>query len=90
LRKVLSQKLKHEPVYPVTRSVVAYKSLKEKSVLTPEDTPSGDNVLPSLEHPVAEVFEQNLGRRSKTRKKIDQLGSAGSDRECRKLPFVTT
>jgi hypothetical protein len=61
LRKVLSQKLKHEPVYPVTRSVVAYKSLKEKSVLTPEDTPSGDNVLPSLEHPVAEVFEQNLG-----------------------------
>ena len=61
MQKVLSQKLKHEPVYPVTRSVVAYKSLKEKSVLTPEDTLSGDNVLPSLEHPVAEVFEQNLG-----------------------------
>jgi hypothetical protein len=61
LRKVLSQRLKHEPDYPDTRSVVAYKSLKEKSVLTPEDTLSGDNVLPSLEHPVAEVFEQNLG-----------------------------
>ena len=61
LRKVLSQRLKHGPVYPDTRSMVAYKPLKEKSVLTPEDTLSGDNVLPSLEHPVAEVFEQNLG-----------------------------
>ncbi len=44
-------------VYPDTRSVVAYKSLKEISVLTVGDALSGGDVVPGFECTVAEVFE---------------------------------
>lgn len=44
-------------VYPGTRSVVAYESLKEISTLTTGDTLSGGNVVPGFECAVAEIFE---------------------------------
>lgn len=43
-------------VYPDTRSVVVYESLKEITTLTANDTLSGD-VVPGFECPVAEIFE---------------------------------
>ena len=44
-------------VYPDTRSVVAYESLKEISTLTAGDTLSGGNVVPSFECQVSKIFE---------------------------------
>ncbi len=44
-------------VYPGTRSVVVYESLKEISTLTTGDTLSGGNVVPGFECRVGEVFE---------------------------------
>lgn len=44
-------------VYPDTRSVVVYESLKEISTFTAEDTLSGGGVVPGFECKVAEVFE---------------------------------
>lgn len=44
-------------VYPDTRSVVAYESLKEVSVLTDRDALSGGEVVPGFESPVAGIFE---------------------------------
>ncbi len=44
-------------VYPDTRSVVVYESLKEITTLTASDILSGSNVVPGFECPVAEVFE---------------------------------
>ena len=44
-------------VYPPTRSVVAYRSLKDISTFTAGDNLSGDNVVPGFECAVAEIFE---------------------------------
>lgn len=44
-------------VYPNTRSVVAYESLKEIRTLTASDTLDGGTVVPGFECQVAEVFE---------------------------------
>jgi len=44
-------------VYPNTRSVVAYESLKEISTLIAGDTLSGGSVVPGFECPVSEIFE---------------------------------
>jgi Uma2 family endonuclease len=44
-------------VYPDTRSVVAYESLKEISTFTAEDTLSGGEVVTGFECKVAEIFE---------------------------------
>ena len=44
-------------VYPDTRSVAAYESLKEISVSTTEDALSGGNVVPGFECKVAEIFD---------------------------------
>jgi Uma2 family endonuclease len=44
-------------VYPDTRSVMAYESLKEISTFTTGDTLSGDNVVPGFECSVSEIFE---------------------------------
>lgn len=44
-------------VYPDTRSVVAYKSLKEISTFTAGDALSGGDVVTGFESPVAEIFE---------------------------------
>jgi Uma2 family endonuclease len=43
-------------VYPNTRSVVVYESLKEIRVLTPDDRLEGGDVVPGFRCPVAEVF----------------------------------
>lgn len=45
-------------VYPDTRVVVAYKSLKEITTFTAEDTLGGEQVVPGFECAVAEIFEQ--------------------------------
>lgn len=42
---------------PGTRSVVVYKALKEVSVLTDRDAPSGSEVVPGFESSVAGIFE---------------------------------
>lgn len=44
-------------VYPDTRSVVAYRSPKEITILTAEDTLSGGDVAPGFECPVGAIFE---------------------------------
>lgn len=44
-------------VYPETRSVVAYRSLKEISTFTAGDTLGGGDVVPGFECKVAEIFE---------------------------------
>lgn len=44
-------------VYPDTRSVVVYGSLKEISTLTTGDTLDGGTVVPGFECPVSGVFE---------------------------------
>ena len=44
-------------VYPDTRSVVTYESLKEISTLTTGDTLSGGNVVLGFECLVTEIFE---------------------------------
>lgn len=44
-------------VYPDTRSVVAYESLKEISTFTIEDGLSGGSVMPGFECKVSEIFE---------------------------------
>jgi Uma2 family endonuclease len=44
-------------VYPDTRSVMAYESLKEISTFTAEDTLSGDGVVTGFECKIAEIFE---------------------------------
>lgn len=44
-------------VYPDTRSVVAYKSLKDISTLTAEDVLSSGDVVPGFECKVTEIFE---------------------------------
>ncbi len=43
-------------VYPDTRSVVAYKSLKEISTFTADDILSGDSVAPGFECAIVEIF----------------------------------
>jgi len=44
-------------VYPNTRSVVVYESLKEITTLTTEDALSGGTVVPGFECRVSEIFE---------------------------------
>ena len=44
-------------VYPGTRSVVVYESLKEISTFTAEDTLGGGAVVPGFECKVSEIFE---------------------------------
>ncbi len=44
-------------VYPDIRSVVAYESLREVSILTDRDVLSGGSVVPGFESPVAGIFE---------------------------------
>lgn len=44
-------------VYPDTRSVVAYKSLKEIGTFTAGDALSGGDVGTGFERKVAEIFE---------------------------------
>ncbi len=44
-------------VYPDTRSVVAYESLKEISTLTAGDILGGGTIVPGFECPVSEIFE---------------------------------
>jgi Uma2 family endonuclease len=44
-------------VYPETRSVVAYESLKEISTFTARDILSGGEVVSGFESPVAGIFE---------------------------------
>lgn len=44
-------------VYPNTRSVVAYESLKEIRTLTAEDILNGGTIVPGFECQIAEIFE---------------------------------
>jgi Uma2 family endonuclease len=45
-------------VYPDTRAIMAYKSLKEITTFTIEDILNGGQVVPGFECTVAEIFEQ--------------------------------
>jgi Uma2 family endonuclease len=44
-------------VYPDTRAIMAYKSLKEITTFTAEDALDGGQVVPGFECAVAEIFE---------------------------------
>jgi Uma2 family endonuclease len=44
-------------VYPSSRQVVVYRSLRDVRVLTDVDTLLGDNVLPDFSLPIKEIFE---------------------------------
>lgn len=44
-------------VYPRTRTVTVYRSLKDVKVLRADETLSGEDVLPGFERRVAEIFE---------------------------------
>ncbi|MBM2848669.1 MAG: hypothetical protein HW418_1611 [Anaerolineales bacterium] len=44
-------------VYPRTRTVTVYRSLKDVQVLRADETLSGEDVLPGFERRVAEIFE---------------------------------
>ena len=44
-------------IYPKTRSVMVYRSLRDIKILRAEDTLSGEDVLPGFEHKVNEIFE---------------------------------
>jgi Uma2 family endonuclease len=44
-------------VYPRTRTVTVYRSLKDVQVLRADETLSGEDVLPGFERRVGEIFE---------------------------------
>jgi Uma2 family endonuclease len=44
-------------VYPSSRQVVIYRSLRDVRVLTDADTLLGDDILPDFSLPVNEIFE---------------------------------
>ena len=44
-------------VYPSSRQVVVYRSLRDVRVLTETDTLTGDDILPDFSLPVKEIFE---------------------------------
>ena len=44
-------------VYPKTKSITVYRSLRDAKILRRDDTLSGENVLPGFERKVSEIFE---------------------------------
>jgi Uma2 family endonuclease len=44
-------------VYPKTRTITVYRSLRDIKILRAEDLLSGEDVLPGFEHKVSEIFE---------------------------------
>lgn len=44
-------------VYPKTKSITVYRSLRDAKILRRNDTLSGKDVLPEFERKVSEMFE---------------------------------